>query len=188
MTYARQQEVFEEERGEVGPAAEAGLAVDREGLLANGALACLAQLGDFLVSQALELEEGDVALGGGQTPLVELPIDGDAESLEDILRLAAPSLRFGPRFDQLAIEPLRLRPCGCELPAVNRDAGEREHEDQHLEGLREERPALAIVDDGVDTHQKGDEREHPNRCRRPDHRDIMCQGPRRTPERSTTPT
>src|SRR5262245_46895832 len=121
MTYARQQEVFQKECGEISPAAEPGLAINGEGLLTDRSLARGSKLGDLLMSQSLELQQRDIALGGRQTPLVELAVDGRAEPLQHVSSLATPALSLGPGLDQLTVQPLRSRPRGRELPAVNRD-------------------------------------------------------------------
>src|SRR5215472_13445413 len=153
MTYAWQQEVFEEESGKVGAATEPGLPVDGEGLLTDGPLARVAQLCDLLMPKPLQLQQGDVAFGRREAPLLELTIDGRAEALEHILRLAAPALGVCPRCGQFTVQPFRLRPCGCELPAVDSNPGQRQDEHQDLERLRDERSVLAIVNDGVDGHE-----------------------------------
>src|SRR5215831_6739133 len=126
MTYARQQKVFEEEGGEVGAATEPGLPVDREGLLADGSLARGAQLCDLFMPQALQLQQRDLALGRREAPLLELAIDGRAKALEHILGLAAPPLGVCPRCGQFTVQPFRLRPCRCQLPAVDGNPGQRQ--------------------------------------------------------------
>src|SRR5438105_3358590 len=159
MTYARQEEVLEEERREIGASRKTGLPVNRERLLADCPLACLAQVSDFLMPETLELEQRDVAFSRRQAPLVELGVDGYAQALEHVLRLAAPALRVSARLGQLTAELLGSRSRRCELPRLNADAREGGGEDKHLEGLRGEAAGVGI-DDGIDSHEHGDEREH----------------------------
>src|SRR5579871_211345 len=103
MTYAWQKQVLEEECGQVGAPAEPGFPVDRERLLADCPFAGFSQLRDFLMTQALELEQRDVAFRRRQGPFVKLGVDGRAEALEHVSRFAAPALRLGAGLDELAV-------------------------------------------------------------------------------------
>src|SRR5438128_9201 len=82
-----QEQIFEKERGEVGAAAQPGLAIHGERLLTHGPLARLAKLGNFFVPQPLQLQQRNLALGRRQPPAVELMIDGGAQTLQHMLRL-----------------------------------------------------------------------------------------------------
>ena len=47
---------------------------------------------------------------------------------------------------------------------VERDAAERRHEDEQLEGLQRQRHAAPVLDREVGGHQERDEREQDDRC------------------------
>src|SRR5713101_9831858 len=123
-TYAGQKKVFEEERGQIRPAVQARFPIDGQRLLAHRAFARLAELGDGLVPQPLELEQRYFAFGRREPPFIELTIYGDAQASQHVLRVLAPPPRLGASLGQLAIEPLRHPTRRRHLPPVQRDASE----------------------------------------------------------------
>jgi hypothetical protein len=159
MTYAGQKEVFEEERGQIGPAVQARFSINGQRLLAHRAFARLAELGDGLVPQPLELEQRDLTFGRREPPFVELTIDGNAQAGQHVLRVLTPPPRLGPGLGQFEIEPCRPPPRRRHLPPVQRDARERRHKNQQLESLQRERYAAPVFDRQVGRHQDRDQRE-----------------------------
>jgi hypothetical protein len=80
----------------LGPVAtgEAGLAVDRARLLADGRLAHRSQAGDLLVAQPLEEQARDGLLGGRELPALALEIELRAQACDWIAHLAPPARRL----------------------------------------------------------------------------------------------
>src|SRR6266540_433945 len=83
----RQEEVLEEEGRELGPAGESRLAIHRERLLANGAVARAPQAGHLLQGEALEEEKRHLSLSRGELPALELAVDGGPEASQHVLGL-----------------------------------------------------------------------------------------------------
>src|SRR5262245_19538918 len=124
------QEIFEEEGGEVAAAVEARLPVDGQRLLPDSALAGIPQLGNGAMTETLQLEQRDLALGPRQPPALELAIDRASKSVQRRLRFGVPAApllvrpdRLGPRLRQFEIEPGRLAPRRGHLPPVKGHAG-----------------------------------------------------------------
>lgn len=167
MTYVSGQEkIFEEKCREVRPAAESRFPINGQRLLPDRPLARVAQLGYGLVPEPLQLQERDLALGGRQTPSIELPIHRRTQPFEHVLRLLipapgvfAPSMGFRPRGGQLAIEITGSTPFINSLPPLEGDAGEGRDENQKLERLERDGYAPVELDREVGGHERRDQRE-----------------------------
>src|SRR5690242_10927210 len=77
-----QHDALEEEGRELGAAAEPGLLVDGDRMLANRALAAPRLVRDHLVALPLEETQRHVALGGGEAPRIEALVHRATEPLE----------------------------------------------------------------------------------------------------------
>ena len=84
------EQILQEERREGGPAAQAGLRVDRSCLCADRSFAGDPRGGDFFQAQTLQYQQADVPLRLGQFPRQELAIDRLAEALQERPRFVAP--------------------------------------------------------------------------------------------------
>lgn len=105
---SRQHEVVQEERGELGPPLQPGLPVDLHGVLPHRPFRPFELRGRLLVPRSLEDQQCHVALGAGEVPGVELPIDGVGEARSRGFGAAPPrvALRLPLRHQMTVLLPL----------------------------------------------------------------------------------
>ena len=158
--------------GQLGAACQARLRVDRARLLADGALAHAAQLGDLLQAQALEQQQAHFALGGGEAPAFELLVDRSGQPGQRVRRLLAPARGLSAGQVEIALGlAAGLHGRGAVPPGPAPGPGRAAQGRQRRRALQQQvaqvRAVGAVLQQvGADTH--GDEQEeqpHPRHRR-----------------------
>jgi len=121
----RQEQILEEERGQLRAAGQAGLLVDRNALLPGGAFADVAGPGHLLQAQALEHQQGDLPLRGGEAPALELLVDRRAQPGDEVIRLLLPAPGLIEHPIQLPLVLLQLQVQEAEV--ARQDDGQSRH-------------------------------------------------------------
>jgi hypothetical protein len=157
---ARKDEILEEEGRQLGAARETGLPVDGHGVLPSRPFASVRDLCDSLVTVALQQEQGHLALGRGQPPCVELPVDRLGEPFKGSLSVLSPrvplSLSGRQRSFQVGYGPLGPPP--PEPQPGDRD--ECRQDQQEFEDWVEGQPPVRGVQDEVHRAPDRDGEEH----------------------------
>ena len=119
----------------------------------------VAECGHLAMAEALEHEQADLALGGGQLPPVELAVDGFAEALKRFPRFGSIACR--QRTSQLEIDAqLSSQSRGREkFPPQGITPDRRQHHDQPLERYMTPGNSCLRVGGEVDTDEDGDRGE-----------------------------
>lgn len=162
-----QRKVAQKKGRQCRTAAEPGPTIDSHSMLSDRPLAPGGPLGDLLVTQALEKEERHIAFSRCQTPVVELPIHGTTEVVEEFPSAGVPAVALRRPFNEGMTGIHERLPGPIPAPPQKDRKSEAECHQRHLEEHMRRPPVPGGVQEeiGDASNDDGEERERQEEIR-----------------------